>query len=569
MSDSDIYEDKMAPKAESIKAGLDTDSNPAEGEVENPNGLQRRLENRQIQLIAIGGSIGTALFVTIGNGLAAGGPASLFLAYTFYCVVLACVNNCIAEMTTLHPVPGGFIRLAGKWVDDALGFMVGWNFFIYEALMIPFEITAINLILSYWRDDIPVAAVCAACIVLYGLINALAVSAFGEAEFWLSSGKVILIFILFFFTFITMVGGNPQHDAYGFRYWNNPSAFAPYRAAGNLGRFEGLLSALWSAAFCIVGPEYISMTSAEAKRPRVYIKSAFKTIYWRFILFFVLSSICVGIVVPWNDPTIQAILNGNSNTKGAGASPYIIAMTNLKITILPHIVNALLVTSVFSAGNTLTYCASRSLYGLALEGRAPKVLTKTMRGIPVYCLAVVMCFPFLSFLQMSSSTSQVITWLVDLVTAGALIDFLVICITYLRFHAACKRQNFDRSNFPYVGYFQPYCAWVGIVVMTIVLFSYGYSAFDPWSVQGFFQNYTMQLVAPILYFGWKLAHRTKIVKLEDLDLIWDRPLIDAYEASLTDEPTTFWGEVLHMFRFKVKQSSNSTEADESQGVVEK
>ena len=134
---------------------------------DNADHLHRRLSNRQIQLLAIGGSIGTALFVSIGNGLAAGGPGSLFLAYLMYSLVVACVNNCISEMIILQPVSGGFIRLAGKWFDDALGFMVGWNFFIYEALLIPFEITAINLVLTFWRDDIPVAAVCAACIVLY------------------------------------------------------------------------------------------------------------------------------------------------------------------------------------------------------------------------------------------------------------------------------------------------------------------------------------------------------------------------------------------------------------------
>lgn len=134
---------------------------------DNADNLHRRLSNRQIQLLAIGGSIGTALFVSIGNGLAAGGPGSLFIAYTMYSLVVACVNNCISEMIILQPVSGGFIRLAGKWYDDALGFMVGWNFFIYEALLIPFEITAINLVLTFWRDDIPVGAVCAACIVLY------------------------------------------------------------------------------------------------------------------------------------------------------------------------------------------------------------------------------------------------------------------------------------------------------------------------------------------------------------------------------------------------------------------
>lgn len=136
--------------------------------VDNADGLHRRLGNRQIQLIAIGGSIGTALFVSIGSGLAQGGPGSLLIAYLLYSCLMGLVNNSMAEMGTLHPVSGGFIRMAGKWVDDAFGFMAGWNFYLYEALLIPFEITALNLVLSFWRDDIPTAAVCAACIVLYG-----------------------------------------------------------------------------------------------------------------------------------------------------------------------------------------------------------------------------------------------------------------------------------------------------------------------------------------------------------------------------------------------------------------
>lgn len=136
------------------------------------------------------------------------------------------------------------------------------------------------------------------------------------------------------------------------------------------------------------------MAAAEAKRPSIYIKAAFKTIYWRFALFFMLSALCIGIVVPWNDPTLQAILAGESSKKGGGASPYLIAMSNMKIDVLPHIVNALLVTSVFSAGNALTYCATRSLYGLALDGRAPKVLAKTARGIPIYAFGWSCVSPF-------------------------------------------------------------------------------------------------------------------------------------------------------------------------------
>lgn len=131
----------------------------------------------------------------------------------------------MAEMMTQHPVSGGFIRLAGHFVDDAFGFMAGWNYFIYEALVIPFEISALAIVVQYWSKDVPIWTMCLACIILYTLINCLVVDAYGETEFWLSSGKVILVLSLLGFTFVTMVGGNPQGDAYGFRYWNSPGPF--------------------------------------------------------------------------------------------------------------------------------------------------------------------------------------------------------------------------------------------------------------------------------------------------------------------------------------------------------
>lgn len=135
--------------------------------LDNTDQLKRHLGNRQIQLIAIGGSIGTAVFVTIADGLTEGGPGSLFLAYTIYSCMMGLVNNCMAEMAVFMPVSGAFIRMAGRWVDEAFGFWAGWNFFIYEGLLIPFEITALNLVLTFWRSDIPVEAVVSACIVLY------------------------------------------------------------------------------------------------------------------------------------------------------------------------------------------------------------------------------------------------------------------------------------------------------------------------------------------------------------------------------------------------------------------
>lgn len=213
--DQTLTQEKSASNPEDYDAG-------PTGVVENVDHLKRHLGNRQIQMIAVGGAIGTALFVSISSGLMQGGPGSLFLAYTIYSGIMAMVNNCMAEMAVFMPISGSFIRFAGKWVDEAFGFMAGWNFFLYEAAMIPFEITALNLVLTFWRDDIPVWAVCLGCIVAYSVLNIFAVKYYGEAEFWLSGGKLFLILLVFLFTFVTMVGGNPQHDAYGFRYWRDP-----------------------------------------------------------------------------------------------------------------------------------------------------------------------------------------------------------------------------------------------------------------------------------------------------------------------------------------------------------
>jgi len=189
-------------------------------------------------------------------------------------------------------------------------------------------------------------------------------------------------------------------------------AFKEYLSTGTTGKFEGFLSALWRGAFTIVGPEYVSMVAGEVQNPRPVLKTAFKTMYLRFAIFFIGSALCIGIVVAAADPTLEAINSGTAPGAGTGAaSPYVIAMKNMGIEGLPHVVNALLITSIFSAGNTYVFCASRTLHGLALDGHAPRFLRYCNKsGVPLYCLAVVMIFPFLSFLQVSSASAVVLNW---------------------------------------------------------------------------------------------------------------------------------------------------------------
>lgn len=246
------------------------------------------------------------------------------------------------------------------------------------------------------------------------MINIFAVKLYGESEFWLALGKVILIVGLILYTFVTMLGGNPLHDRFGFRYWREPGSFAEYYKTGSLGRFLGFLQCLIQASFTIAGPDYVSMAAGEAENPRVVMPKAYKQVFTRLMAFFVLGSLAVGINVPYTDPElIDALKKGKP---GAAASPYVIAMNRLRIQVLPDIVNTLILTAAFSAGSSYVYCASRSLYGLALENKAPKILTRCTRtGVPIYCVLVVLLISLLSFMQISSGSATVLNWIVNLV----------------------------------------------------------------------------------------------------------------------------------------------------------
>lgn len=392
----------------------------------------------------------------------------------------------MAEMVTYLPISSPFIRFAGRYVDEAFGFAAGWNFFIFEAAMVPFEITACNVIIHYWSDAVPAGGIIAITMVLYGLINVLAVKWYGEVEFWAALGKMLLIVGLLVFTFVAMLGGNPLGDRFGFRYWYEPGAFAELHRPGALGRFLGFLSCLIQASFTIAGPDYVAMAAGEAENPRVVMPRAFNAVFYRLTTFFVLGSLAVGILVPHDDAEMKTAFT--TGAPGAAASPYVVAMNRLGITVLPDIVNAMVLTAAFSAGNSYVYCASRSLYGLALEGKAPALFTRCNRkGVPIYCVLLVLALSLLAFLQVSNDAAVVLQWFVNLVTASQLINFSVVCVTYLRFHAALRAQGVARDTLPYRGLLQPYAAWYALAGTFVMTFVGGYTVFLPgnWDVPSF------------------------------------------------------------------------------------
>ncbi|KAL4870653.1 hypothetical protein BDV12DRAFT_195133 [Aspergillus spectabilis] len=440
-------------------------------------------------------------------------------------------------MVTYLPISSPFIRFAGRYVDEAFEVAAGYNFFVFEAALVPFEVTAANLVIHYWTDAIPLPAMITIIILLYLVLNVFAVKWYGESEFWLASSKVLLSIGLILFTFIAMLGGNPINDRFGFRYWNEPGAFNEYIKEGETGRWLGFLACLMYASFTIAGPDYLSMAAGESVNPRGNLPKAFNGMFYRLTAFFVLGALCVGILVPYDDQTMADAFERGA--AGAAASPYVIAMDRLGIPILPHIVNAMILLAVFSAGNSYVYCASRTLFGLALDGKAPRVFTKcTKAGVPIYCVIVVLLIALLAFLQVSNSASVVLDWIVSLVTASQLINFSVITFTYTRFRKACMVQGIPRESLPYKSYGQPYIAYIAMVATLIMAFVGGYEVFLPgnWDVPTFLFSYTMIGVFPVLYFGWKILHRTSIRKIEEIDLISGVEEIEEYTRNYVPTP---------------------------------
>ena len=460
------------------------------------------------------------------------------MAFTIWCFFILAVTICMAEMATYLPISSPFIRFAGRYVDEAFGFAAGWNFFVFEAIMVPFEITAANLIIHYWSEVVPAGAIIAIIIILYGIINVTAVKWYGETEFWAALGKMLLIIGLIIYTFITMLGGNPLGDRYGFRYWRDPGSFQWLYYDNKTGYFLGFLQCLIQAGFTIAGPDYVSMAAGEAENPRQIMPRAYNAVFYRLTAFFVLGSLAVGINVPYDDPTlIAAFTNGEP---GAAASPYVVSMIRLHIPVLPHIVNALVLTSAFSAGLSYLYCSSRCLLGLALEGKAPKIFTRTTRkGVPIYAVIFVLLISLLSFLQVGTNTATVLSWFVNIITASQLINFTCMCYTYTRWYYALKAQGIDRRTLPYRGWFQPYAAYVAMVGCSILTLVGGYQVFldGYWDTASFIFSYFSVGLFPVLFIFWKFFKRTTWRKLEDIDLKGEVEEIEEYTRNFVPEPS--------------------------------
>lgn len=495
--------------------------------------LKRQLQSRHLQMIAIGGTIGTGLFIGSGGAIAKSGPAGALIAYAFVGTLVYSVMVALGEMATYLPVPGAFTVYASRFVDSSLGFAMGWIYWFSWAMTFALELTASGLIIQYWRQDLNIGIFTGTFFVVITALNMLPVSVYGEVEFWFAFIKVLTVvgFIIFG---ICIDAGAGQQGYLGFSNWKNPGAFAEYLVDGSVGKFVGFWAVMIQAGFSYQGTELVAIAAGETDNPRKAVPSAIRKTFWRILIFFVLTIFMIGLLVPYDN---ESLLNSGTD---ASASPFVIAAQLAGVKTLPGLINGVLLCVVLSAANSNVYSGSRILVGLAGEGLAPRFLTRTWaNGVPyiaVFCTAAV---GLLGFLNQSASGAEVFNWLINIVGVAGFISWTCIVLSHLAFMRALHAQGISRDSLPYKAMWQPWFSWYGVVFNVLIILTQGFTSFMPWDVSNFFISYVSVMLFVVLYVGHKLITRSKFVRPGDVDLVTGKQEVDELYADVEEGPKTF------------------------------
>ncbi|KAI0541087.1 arginine transporter [Xylaria digitata] len=504
--------EKKLPDAALMSASLDgSQKDPEIGE-----GLQRGLNSWHLQFIAIGGAIGTGLFLGSGKALATTGPVGCLIAFVFVGTIVYSIMVSLGEMATFMPVAGSFTAYASRFVDPSLGFAAGWIYWWSWASTFAVELVGSGLVIQYWDKTLSVGIFIAVFWVVFTACNFLPIRWFGEFEAYFVSIKVITVIGFIIFA-IAIDAGAGQNGYLGFTYWAHPGPFAESIVPGAAGKLVGFWSVLVTAGFSYQGTELVGVGAGETADPAKTVPSAIRWTFWGVFSLFVGTIFFIGITVPSDNPNLLTDAND------ASASPLVIAAILAGVPVLPHIINGVLLTAVLSAANSNVYSSSRMMVALAKEGHAPKFLARTNRfGTPHYAVIFSAVIGLLAFLNLSSGGGQVFDWLLNITGIAGFIGWCTISICHLVFMRALRARGISRDSLAFKAPMQPWLTIYGLFFCTLILFSNGFTAFIKWSTSDFFAAYVSLILFIILYFGHKVVYRTRFVNLADIDLERDR-----------------------------------------------
>ncbi|KAM9940106.1 hypothetical protein OXX80_000428 [Metschnikowia pulcherrima] len=511
--------------------------------------LQKGLKNRHVQLIALGGAIGTGLFVGSGMALYTCGPAALFLSYIILSTIIWFVMNMLAEMATFLPVRGsGALSFINDYTDPSLGFAIGYNYWYCWSVIIAAEVVASALVIQYWTTKVNIAVWLSVFLVFIFVVNMCPVQVYGEIEFYFAGIKLVAMTGLIILGVVLFFGGGPNHDRLGFRYWQNGDAFHEHLVDGSTGRFLSFWTAIIRAGYSfITAPELVVTCTGETSNPRKALPRCANQFIYRLVFFYLLGSLVISVTAYSRSP---ALATGSSD---ASASPFVLGIQNAGIPVLNHVINAVVLTSAASAGNSFLYIASRTLYSLSKKGSAPKLFSKVNRyGVPYYSVCMSFAVGCLSYLNVSSSSADVFTWLTNLTTVSGFVSWVFVTIAYLRWRKGIAIQGLE-DRLPYKTRFQPFGAYFVLVFISLITITNGYAVFFDFNAPDFIASYITLPIVLALYTGHRaysyfyLGRKRWLTPPEEFDFS-NLEMVEYEQSQIIEtEPKSRLDRILHSF----------------------
>ncbi len=455
-------------------------------------------------MIAIGGSIGTGLFLASGSTIHDAGPGGAVLAYAIMGVMVYFLMTSLGEMSAFMPTSGSFYTYCARFVDPALGFAMGFNYWYNWAITVAAEIVAATVVMKFWFPDASPFLWSGLFLSLFVGLNIFSAKGFGEAEYWLSLIKVMVV-VSFIIIGGAMIFGWTSHESVGFAYWQMDGA--PFH-----GGFWALFGVFMVVGFSFQGTELIGVAAGESENPKKTIPSAIKKVFWRIVLFYILAILVISFLIPY---TSNELMGGDIAT-----SPFTLVFKNSGITFVANLMNGVILVAILSAGNSGMYASTRMLWYLSHQKHVPQIFSKvSSRGIPIPALLATAAVGMLAFLCSAFGNGIVYLWLLNASSLSGFIAWLGIAISHYRFRKAYVLQGNSIKDLPYVAKGYPYAPLIAFALCIVIIAGQNYSALMKNHIdwEGILVSYTGVFVFLVLWLGYKFSNKTKMVKLHECD----------------------------------------------------
>ncbi|MBP6751552.1 MAG: amino acid permease [Alicycliphilus sp.] len=470
------------------------------------NHLHRALKARHLSMIAIGGSIGTGLFVASGATISQAGPGGAVLAYMVVGLMVYFLMTSLGEMAAYLPTSGSFATYGARYVDEGFGFALGWNYWYNWAVTIAVDLVAAQLVMAYWFpgvDGVLWSAVFLA--IMFGL-NAISVRGFGEAEYWFAAIKVATV-IVFIGIGVLMIlgimrGGAPEGLWGNLALWTQGDA--PFA-----GGFAALIGVAMIVGFSFQGTELIGIAAGESEDPARNIPRAVRQVFWRILLFYVFAILVISLLIPYTDPQLL-----KNDVGDIAVSPFTLVFQRAGLLSAAAVMNAVVLTSVLSAGNSGMYASTRMLYTLACQRMAPRIFARvSANGVPVMALIATTVVAALCFLTNIFSPQAVYIWLLNLSGMTGFIAWLGIAISHYRFRKGYVAQGLQLSALPYRTTSFPFGPIFAFVLCMTITLGQNYQAFLQERIDwtGVVATYIGLPLFLVIWFGYRLVKGSRIV----------------------------------------------------------